>query len=311
MTADINNRYGHALDTQGLTRLKADLKNPTPETARAVARQFESLFVNEMLKSMRAASPGDGLFGGQAEGQYRDLLDQQLSMQMSGGRGLGLAPVIERQLLAGMGLPPDVPALDKSVAAYRRSAVSRPAAAAGPAMPAAPALGSKASAWKSPEDFVNSVWRAAERTAEKLGVSAKALVAQAALETGWGRHVIQKGDGASSFNLFGIKSHRDWDGEAVKVPTLEFRDGVARKELASFRAYGSLEESFEDYARFLQSHPRYQRALQAEDPEAFVRELQEAGYATDPEYADKITRIMQSPLLGEGVLKNPDSQSTT
>lgn len=304
MVASTDNRYGNVLDPSGLSRLRADLKTPSAAAAKEVARQFESLLVQQMLKSMRAATPGDALFGGPAESQYRDLLDQQLAMNLAQGQGLGLAPVIERQLLQNMGLQqqaeaPQGAALDD----YRRHPMTavRPTAETPPAQTA---VGGKGPGWASPEEFVHAVWSAAERTARKIGVSAKALVAQAALETGWGRHVIRKADGGSSFNLFGIKAH-GWSGESVKVPTLEFRDGVAVKELASFRAYRSLDECFEDYARFLQGNPRYRDALRVgEDPEAFARALQEAGYATDPEYADKISRIMNGPalsaMLGEG-----------
>lgn len=311
MNANDINRYGNALDVQGLTRLRADLKSPTPETAKEVARQFESLFVAQMLKSMRAATPGDSLFGGGGEGQYRDLLDKQLSMTVAQGRGLGLAPVIERQLLANMGVRQEsTQPLNTSLSGYERrpSTPARGLATPPARIDAAPAsaLGAKGAAFTSPAEFVKSVWKAAERTAEKLGVPVKALVAQAALETGWGKHVIRGGDGRSSHNLFGIKSHRDWSGESVKVPTLEYRDGVAAKELASFRAYGSLEECFEDYARFLQSNPRYQQALEAgADPEEFVQGLQKAGYATDPNYAEKIRRIMDSPMLSEAAPETP------
>lgn len=304
------NRYGNALDVQGLSRLRADLKNPTPESAKAVAQQFESLFVQQMLQSMRAASPGDSLFGGGGEGQYRDLLDKQLSMTVSQGRGLGLAPVIERQLLANMGLQQtDTPALNTSLADYaRRPTATRPRPqapteqATAPAQTAGLSVGDKGAAWGSPADFVKGIWKAAEGAAAKLGVPVKALVAQAALETGWGKHVIRRGDGDSSHNLFGIKSHRGWSGDSVKVPTLEYRDGVAAREMASFRAYGSLEDCFEDYARFLQSNPRYGKALEAAaaaDADGFVQELQNAGYATDPNYAEKIRKIMQAPAISD------------
>jgi flagellar protein FlgJ len=304
MSADGINRYGNALDPQGLTRLKADLQRPSQETAREVAKQFEALFVQTMLKSMRASMAGDALIGGEQEAQYRDLLDNQLSLNMAQGRGLGLAPVIERQLLANMGLSqPEAAPVRADLPRYRAAAVRSiapeptPAASAPAAAVNPPAVGAKGQTFDSPQAFVKSVWGAAEGAAKRLGVATEALVAQAALETGWGKHVIRRGDGGSSNNLFGIKSH-GWAGDSVKVKTLEFRDGVAQKELASFRAYGSLEDAFEDYARFIESNPRYRKALEAAgDAEAYLRELQAAGYATDPAYAEKITRIMHSRTL--------------
>lgn len=299
----------NSLDPAAMMRLRADLKNPTPETARKVARQFEALFVQTMLKSMRAATPGDTLFGGRAEQQYRDLLDRQLSVQLAQGRGLGLAPLIEQQLLANMGLeqkPQEPVTIKADLARYRAAPVpSQPPRQAEPVAPASAArkattVGDKGPVFDSPEEFVRAIWSVAERTARRLGVATKALVAQAVLETGWGRHVIRCGDGASSNNLFNIKAHNGWQGPAVKVSTVEYRDGIARRELASFRAYESLEDSFEDYARFIESNPRYRKALEAAaDAEAYVRELQRAGYATDPKYAEKITRIMHSPVLSQ------------
>lgn len=304
MTTELN-----ALNPQGLTQLRARLNQGDADAAREVAKQFESLFVQQMLKSMRAATPQSegGVFGGQQEQQYLELFDRQLSMSVSQGQGLGLAPMIERQLRANMGLPEEQPPqLNRSLDGY----TPRPSLAAKAVE--APAVGDKGPLWQSAQEFVQEVWEAADRTAKRLGVPTKALVAQAALETGWGQHVIRRGDGGSSNNLFNIKAHNSWQGDSVKVPTLEYRDGVAAKELASFRAYRSLEESFDDYANFLEQNPRYRRALEAgDDPERYVEELQRAGYATDPAYADKIKRIMGGELLSSAELKNFTDRSTT
>lgn len=292
----------NTLDPTAMMRLRTDLKNPTPESAKQVAQQFEALFVQTMLKSMRAAMPGDALFGGEQEAQYQDLLDRQLSANLAQGRGLGLAPIIERQLLENMGLEQErLLSVEKNLAHYRGAPVVNQSVnkSSGAASVNSPTVGDKGPAFGSPEEFVRSVWGAAERTAKRLGVATKALVAQAALETGWGRHVIRRGDGESTHNLFNIKSH-GWQGEAVKVSTVEYRDGIAAKEMASFRAYGSLQDSFEDYARFLETNPRYRKALDAAaDAEAYLQELQEAGYATDPNYAEKISRIMQNPAISQ------------
>ncbi|RFA28557.1 hypothetical protein CAI21_11865 [Alkalilimnicola ehrlichii] len=308
--------YGNIFDTSAMMRLQADLQsNPSRETLQQVAQQFESLFVQTMLKSMRSTSMGDTLFGSSQEEQYRGLFDQQMSLQISQGQGLGLAPMIKRQLMENMGLEPDKPGeVDTSMERYLANRLPTPTQVQVAATPAGDAESSAVAAadnveqkadagertlnFNQPEDFVRAVWSAAEKTARNLGVSARALVAQAALETGWGQHVMRRGDGDSSFNLFGIKAHRDWSGDTVNVPTLEYRNGVPEREMASFRAYRSIEESFQDYENFLRSNPRYRDALAvADDPEAYVRALQDAGYATDPNYADKITRIMNGGIL--------------
>lgn len=310
MTVRNTTPYANALDSRGLERLRRELHTPTPESIRGVAKQFESLFVQTLLKSMRAATPGDSLFGGHGVKQYRSLLDQQLALNLSQGQGIGLAAMLERQLLAQNGLSGDAaPVLTRSFAAYRR----RPPATAASAEELSAAAPAEAP-WDSPESFVRSIWPAAERTANSLGVPPKTLVAQAALETGWGQHVLRRADGRCSFNLFNIKAHGGWSGETVRVATLEYRDGVAVREAADFRAYGSVAEAFADYAEFLRRQPRYAEALNGDgDAAAFLRSLQRAGYATDPAYVDKIQRIMDSDtlLLGQSEFKKTADGTNT
>ena len=163
------------------------------------------------------------------------------------------------------------------------------------ASPATPESSAQAEMPSSPAEFASLVWPHAERAAARIGVAPEVLVAQSALETGWGRHVMQHRDGVSSHNLFGIKADRRWQGDKVHVSTLEYRDGVALNTRANFRAYQSFEKSFDDYVDFLQRNPRYREALQTTaDPAAYFDALQRAGYATDPAYADKIKRILDS-----------------
>lgn len=319
--------YGNALDAQSMMRLRADLKNPTPDNAKEVARQFESLFVKQMMTSMRDALPGDSLFGSEAQNKYWDIFDQQLSLDIARGQGLGLAPLIERQLLQQMGVSPEnaqagAPAWASE--GLRRSTMPTQTPFVGP-MPtrATPVVkpadagtgpGAKGLLFDSPQAFIDTLRPMAEKAAEKLGVAADGILAQAALETGWGQFVIQDGAGRSSYNLFGIKAHRDWQGDTVTVPTLEFRDGVAKPERAAFRAYQSLEQAFNDYVRFLQSHPRYGEVLKAgDDAGAFAEGLQRAGYATDPNYADKIKRIAEQTLRRQDLagLKFPADRPNT
>ncbi|MCC5810657.1 MAG: flagellar assembly peptidoglycan hydrolase FlgJ [Ectothiorhodospiraceae bacterium] len=300
-------------DTGNTVRLRRDLQNPSEDSLREVAKQFESLFVQMMLKNMRAATPGDSLFSSGQSDQYRDLYDQQLSMSLSQGQGFGIADMVERQLREQAGLENRGVQGGKSITDYDRrispmrihqmqpadaSGIAEDAPAGEPRAVSVQPPGGKGSGWETPEDFIRDVWPAAKRTAERLGADPRALVAQAALETGWGQHVIRRADGSSSHNLFGIKATPAWDGDRVNVQTLEYRGGVPQREMAVFRAYDSLEQSFEDYLRFLNQNPRYAGALKvSHNPEAYTNELQRAGYATDPRYAEKIQSIMRGSRL--------------
>jgi flagellar protein FlgJ len=287
-------------DLSGLTRLRADARQNSPEALKAAAQQFEALFVQMMLKSMREAgnaSGGDALFGSDQQELYQDMYDKQISLELAKGRGIGLADMLVRQLegsVARTELPRE--ALERQTFDVRRQRVAAsqlPAAAA-----EAPASTQEPTGFASPDDFVRALWPHAQHAADKLGVDPRALIAQAALETGWGKAVIRMPDGGSSHNLFNIKADHRWDGPHVFKDTLEYRDGIAAKERAPFRAYDSYAASFDDYVNFLQSNARYRGALeQAADPVVFVRELQRAGYATDPAYARKIQDIMGRDLL--------------
>ena len=328
-----------------------------------VAQEFESLFLNEMMKAMRKANEvfGEGNFMNSNESKtYQDMHDQQLAVTLSKNNGgIGLASVLERQLsqmksgpkrvnpfaqveaparsgafkAAGEGgVQRDDSALlnqrrlalpskltDRLLAGIVPAAEGQPLAAvdwvpatgklvgeiasAGKADPqsgdglqgrsvAQPPLAKAKSAFSSAAEFIETMLPMAEEAAKKIGVDARYLVAQAALETGWGKSIIRQSDGSSSHNLFGIKAQRGWDGESARVLTTEYKGGKAVKEAAAFRTYDSFQQSFNDYVNFLQGNGRYEQALASTDnPERFVRELQEAGYATDPNYARKIGQI--------------------
>lgn len=300
---------------------------------RKVAEQFESMFMNMMVKSMREANAvfgEDNPLNTNATKTYQDMYDNQLTIHMSENQGVGLADVLMRQLSpkaapgpAALAAPMNAEgaAADQSaLLSQRRLAMvsryaalqqdSRPVSGAVPAdqaeQPAAAeqlrarriaseAVARPATAaarFDSPEDFVSTLLPMAEKAAQRLGVEPRYLVAQAALETGWGRSMIRNADGGNSHNLFGIKSHGGWQGEQASTMTHEYREGQRVQERASFRSYADFEQSFDDYVDFLQSNGRYQQALtQTADPEAFFRELQQAGYATDPQYARKVSQI--------------------
>jgi flagellar protein FlgJ len=312
-------------DFQGLARLKAEASKQTPEAIQETARQFEALFVQTMLKAMRDASPGEGLGESDQTEFYRDMYDQQMALHMVKGRGLGIADMLVPSL-GGQGSDAETP-LEPVSGVSGLKEVSRPVVVdTGPAQPlitqsatgpivrlqgAVPvqalvdtsglagegALVSNMSdeKWRpeTPEEFIRDLLPHARKGAAELGVKAGVLIAQAALETGWGQKVIRHADGRSSFNLFGIKADAGWSGDKVTVATLEYEDGLAAKQRAAFRSYDSLAGAVSGYVDFLRSNPRYQGALeQAADPNAYLDGLKAAGYATDPAYAEKIKAIM-------------------
>lgn len=292
-------------DFAGLGALKAKARKDRESALDEVARQFESLFTQMMLRSMRDASFGGGLGEGRNTRFYREMYDQQLAVEMSRQRGLGLAEVIKRQL----GGKVSAGEQGRDLAAYRaKPVVTMPAAIADPNAAMAPVPSATSQVPDvldgTPEGFVTALRPAAEKAARRLGLPAEALLAQAALETGWGRHVILRADGSSSHNLFGIKADGRWQGDRVTVTTLEYKDGVALKTRADFRAYDSWEESFQDYVRFVQENPRYAEALRnTADSGRYFEALQHAGYATDPAYARKIRRILSSEPLRNAALE--------
>jgi flagellar protein FlgJ len=277
----------------------------------AAARAFEGLLVGQMLKQMRSASSGGGLFDSEQTKIYQDLHDQQLASQLSEGDGLGIRKALMRQLApeltnhsaerdpTDLRLPERNPWLRSMRrrevdAAASNTAGNKTAALAVPSLPSASgaAIASQGE-WppSSPDEFLAYLKPYADQAAETLGMDTDILLAQSALETGWGKHVPRRADGGSSFNLFGIKADRGWEGDSVAVGTLEYRNGVAQREQAKFRAYASPADSFVDYVAFLRRNPRYRGALESTSGEDFIRGLQRAGYATDPQYAAKILGI--------------------
>lgn len=293
-------------DLAGLGALKAKAAGNKDAAVREVAAQFEGLFVQMMLKSMRdaGASFESGLFNSDQTKFYQEMFDQQLSLDLSQqAGGIGLAAVLERQLSPQGQLVQGGPGRDVADYLARPVAGQRPlpqAVQSSVSVPA-PAPAAVSGPAPAPESFLQRMRPAAQKAAAELGVPAEALLAQAALESGWGEHMMRHDDGRNSFNLFGIKADQRWPGERVEVVTTEYREGVPLKTSAEFRAYGSYEESFMDYAAFIKGNPRYRKALAvAADPQSYVNELQAAGYATDPRYANKIIGILQRLAAQDG-----------
>ena len=302
-----------AVDFSGLNELRrsATVDQQDQETLKQVAGQFEALFTGMMLKSMRQASLAEGIFDSSQSDMYRDMSDQQLAMDLSQKGGLGLQDAIIRQL--GGQLESKVNAHGETQAYGMDTIPVRPALQTieNPAllqkiMQAKPSTDiytprmQTNMTFDSPESFVQQLLPMAKQAAQRIGVTPEVILSQAALETGWGQFIIDKPNGRSSHNLFNIKADSRWQGEHASTGTIEYRDGVAVKEQAQFRSYDNYQDSFNDYVDFLQTQPRYQNALkQTHDPERFIEGLHKAGYATDPDYADKIKRIMNSSTLAQ------------
>lgn len=269
-----------AVDAQSVDRLRLQAKQDPEQALKGAARQFEALFMNMLLKSMREATPQDGPFNSEQTRLYTSLLDQQLAQNLS-AKGIGLADIMIRQLARKV--VPDAP--------------QPPAVAPAPAANPAPARQTGGIVPPAAREFVNKVWAYAREASQAMGIPARFVVAQAALESGWGKHEIRRADGNQSFNLFGIKAGRNWSGPVVETVTTEHVNGTPQKTVEKFRAYGSYAEAFRDYGNLLRGNPRYAAVLDQQDAAGFARGLQQAGYATDPMYADKLMRILQGNTL--------------
>jgi len=272
--ADLSSKF--ALDVQGVNQLKLDAKQSSPEALRAAAQQFEAVFMNMLMKSMREATPQDGMFDSDQTRMYTSMLDQQLTQRMA-SRGVGLADVMVRQLSAtlqapgGAGATPDQPV-----------AQAVPAAARSGDVPA------------HVEAFVQRLLPHARAASAGSGIPAQFMLGQAALETGWGKAEIRGADGQNSHNLFGIKAGGGWRGRTVDIVTTEYVNGKPQKQVDTFRAYDSYADAFRDYANLLRTQPRYQNVIaQGQDAAGFARGLQQAGYATDPNYAQKLISVIR------------------
>jgi flagellar protein FlgJ len=269
-----------ALDTQSLEQLRAQARQSPDQALKAAAQQFESVFLNMMLKSMREATPQDGMFDSEQTRMFTGMLDQQLAQNMS-SRGVGLADIMVQQLSRNM-----------ASEAGNAGMVPPPATSGAQRVQGMSALPSAYSE-NAQQDFVDRMLPHAVQASQATGVPARLMLGQAALESGWGKREIRMPDGGNSFNLFGIKATGGWNGKVAEVMTTEYRNGVAYKQVERFRAYSSYAEAFQDHANLIGSSPRYAEVMQqAGNPAGMALAVQRAGYATDPNYADKLARVM-------------------
>lgn len=292
----ISNSQALAADAQTLGALKMEAGKNSPGAIKETAKQFESLFMRELMKSMREATMKSGLLDSPGGDLGTDLLDQQFAVQMSGQPG-GLADMIALQLTRQMGTAAKDPtsgATDKtptsaSSAKVGRLAAPQATASSGSKAPHAPT--------ESQSSFVQKHAQIASEVEKATGIPANFMLGQAGHETGWGKFEIKQKGGASSHNLFGIKAGPGWTGKVADVTTTEFVNGAPQKRVARFRAYDSYADAFKDYARMISESPRYAKAReQTGSAQAFATGLQKAGYATDPDYAAKLSRAINTTL---------------
>jgi flagellar protein FlgJ len=324
MTTQNSNTLGNdlsrkfALDVKDMGSLRQGARAGTAEATKAAATQFEAMFVNMMLKTMRDASPQDGLTNSEQTKMLGGMLDQQTSQNIA-KKGIGLADMLVRQLskndtqalavggagdstdganagsFAGMASLMDAK-LQKAIAAAGGTAKAEATTTAA-ATTATPRRGGS----QAPHvvSFQDKLTAHAEEASAATGIPAKFMLGQAALESGWGKREIKGRDGTNSNNLFGIKATADWKGKVVEATTTEYVNGKAQTKVERFRAYDSYADSFKDYARLITENPRYEKVLaSAGDASAFAQGLQKAGYATDPQYANKLTSIIKRSLAG-------------
>lgn len=328
MSSNLDLNAKLALDVQSVDDLRLQARRDPKEAVKSAAKQFEALFLNILFKSMREATPEDPLFDNDQSRMFTQMLDQQMAQQIAdSGKGMGLAESLTQQLMRAYekATPPvaEEDGEQKGIA-LKKEAVFLPLpngesrfiplpktnteavpiplghAAQPAALPAQPSAAS--SSGDARREFVDRMWPHAVEAGQALGVPPHFLIAQAALESGWGRAEIRGADGRASHNLFGIKAGAGWKGEVVQAATTEYVNGQPQARTEPFRAYGSYAEAFRDYAGLIAGNPRYAAVLEsAADPAAFARELQKAGYATDPMYAAKLSRIMASTAFRDAL----------
>ncbi len=347
MTAPFDTAKFYA-DFQGFAKLRAAASKNSPDALRSAAQQFEAVFIEMMVKSMRETQTNDGMLDSQGTRFAQEMFDKQVAVELAKKEELGLADLLVEQVqsqapaaeedpfvsvqAAKIAIPFEISEMSagpfvefdangelkpliqtdesRPTALVENSQIARDARAT-PALPVSErtaavvdepvpsaveeetAVRSEDMRIRSPRDFVAKLRPYAEQAAATIGVAPDLLLAQAALESGWGRRIIKRPDGSSSFNMFGIKADRRWTGDRVYVRTTEYIRGVRTKVRAPFRAYDSYADSFNDYANFIMTQPRYRKALQqAGNSRAYMHALQRAGYATDPRYANKVLTII-------------------
>jgi flagellar protein FlgJ len=309
MKAENLNANHFVLDPKTTADIRFNLRKDPQGGAKQVAQQFEGLLLQMMLKSMREATPQDGLLDSDQTRFFTSIMDQQLAQNLSARGSLGFARLIEQQLGRTLSNGKADAAVSSQEVMQQTLLARQTAQYSGMGaqrIRSAPAAGSEAAesagATGSASDFVNRVWPHAVEAANGIGVPPHFLVAHSALESGWGKSEIKASDGSPTYNLFGVKAGRSWQGPSVEVQTTEYVDGVAQSSREKFRVYGSYAEAFRDYAGLLKNNPRFSAVLGQKDGTQFALSLQHSGYATDPLYADKLSRIINGTTLRQALV---------
>jgi flagellar protein FlgJ len=310
-----------AFDVQSAQDLREQFAKNPKEGLKAAAQQFETMFLQMVMKSMRDTVPDDGMLNSEQSKFYTSMLDQQIAQNLStNGKGVGFAKLIEQQL--GRSLPSvqqdavlnaagaantaagalPLTASDGRHLQYKTVLGNLPTSAAYPRADAAVTSAAVLDAPISSNEFVNRLWPHAVEASRSTGIPPQFLVAHSALESGWGRAEIRKADGSTSYNLFGIKAGKNWSGATVDATTTEYVNGQPQQSVERFRSYGSYEEAFRDYASLLRNNSRFSAVIGSQDGAEFAKRLQQAGYATDPMYADKLSRIINGPALRQALI---------
>ncbi len=287
-SADLNGKL--AIDANGLNDLKLSAKDNSPEAIKGVAKQFEAIFMNMMLKSMRDATSQDSPFENEQTKSFTSMLDQQLSSNLS-SKGLGLSEVLTRQLSKIS----NIKVSDSNLQHPDSSSNSNnPSSQKIDNTSASPITNNAKSSGYSAASFQSIMGPHAEAASRETGIPAQFMMGQAALESGWGKHEIKGSDGTKSHNLFGIKANKNWKGKVVEATTTEYINGVKQTKIEKFRAYDSYKDSFKDFANLMQNNSRYQKVMaNLDDPSGYAKAIQTAGYATDPNYSNKLMNVIQ------------------
>ena len=285
MNSPLNTHNGLAVDSQSLDALRSQAKQEPDKALASAAKQFEAVFMGMLLKSMRDATPQDGMFDTEQTKMFTSMLDQQLSQTMGGSRGIGLADMMVKQLSRHVDLQGQENA--EKFPAIMPGAV--PLQVPSKVKAAVPSAYSE----NVQQNFVQRMMPHAAQANRETGLPAHQMIGQAALESGWGRREILMPDGSNSYNLFGIKAGGEWKGKVAEIRTTEYHNGVASKPIEKFRAYESYADAFRDYAQLLSTNPRYAKVMeQGQSVQGFARALQDSGYATDPKYAEKLVQVI-------------------
>jgi len=294
-----------AFDANSLNDLKVSAKENTPEAIKGVAKQFEAVFLNMVLKSMRDATPHDSPFDSEQSRTFTSMLDQQLSNNLS-SKGIGLAEILTRQLTKvanpvintleqavsdDTAPKSDDTSLNSFIPSLLKSTSNR--SVSNEIEPVAIKPNKVNKLRGSSAEFQQRMSHHAEEASRTSGVPAHLMLGQAALESGWGKREIKAKDGSPSHNLFGIKATDDWKGKVVETTTTEYIRGVKQKRIEKFRAYDSYADSFKDFANLIQNSPRYQKVMaNLENVSSYAKAMQKSGYATDPNYATKLASVI-------------------